>query len=852
MTAATDGPPRLEIFLLGRFAVEYGGEPVPQSAWTRRRPVDLLTALALAPGYVLHREEIIDRLWPEKDLEAGANNLYRTLHDLRRVTGEDVVTVERSAVRLHETSWVDVSAFEEAIASWSWERVLEGIRLYRGDLLPGDPYSEVIAPRREGLRQRFLDASLRVARRADDIDADQRIQVLRRLLEIEPTLEEGHRLLMAALAEVGRVKDASRQYAACVEALRSHLDVSPTTETQLLQRRIEGGALQPARSEPVRDDNWRHVARRLLGTHEPRPIRGRAEVLAEARAFSESDRGALVIVGEAGAGKTRLAVECARCCAERGAVILAGLGYDFAGAAPYTPFVDAWNDELRLLPGGSNPFSSFEPAPGRSAQEDRLRLFRSVEQSITELAGGGHTCILIEDLHQADESSLHLFHHLVRAARHLPLKLIGTLRAEEIQPGNPLHVLMASLGRERMTARIELERLDLAATRALMCDLWDEPADDARVEATYRLAGGNPFYTEEVAAALRERDPAGLVMSSDLMQTVRERIERLGADTERLLIGASVQGARFDFEVAHRAVRMEVEVALDALDRALAARVVEEHDDGRYRFRHALMCEALVDSLSHARRVYLHRMTAEAFEAQRGVQPGLEPEVLAHHHQLAGNLEQALHYTLAGIEHARSRLGFGEAVTHSERALELMDALGMAPDEQQFRVLRDAGGMRVALGALDGAVRDLDRAAALENGPTGWRPAPAQRCSALRLAGLALIESGSLEEAEQRLDAALAALGDQQDESELCSVYYLYAQLRWHQSRHEQAFELAQQCLAVAERADDVEAIAKGYEMLALACHSLGEWKQGRQYERQRQALADGAFDVASAFDVHL
>jgi DNA-binding SARP family transcriptional activator/tetratricopeptide (TPR) repeat protein len=843
--------PILRLFLLGRFAVEYAGRPVPPNAWRRRRPVELLTALALAPGHCLHREELIDRLWPDKELDAGNNNLYRTLHDLRRITGEDAVLVERGAVRLHERSWIDAQVFEEACSSGAPERLLEAIELYRGDLLPDDPYSEVIEPRRQGLRQRFVDLSLRLARQGTELDPDRRIVIMRRLLEIDRSIEEGHRLLMAALAEAGRPKDALRQFASCVEALREQLGVEPSTETRRLIDRIKSGELQGSRAGTAREDNWSQVATRLLGTAAPRPIRGRARELELVSAFAESDRGALLIVGEAGAGKTRLAVECARRCARGGAVVIAGLGCDFDGAAPYSPFVDAWTDFVRLVPGGQGPFLSFEPTPGGSAQEDRLRLFRAVEQSVAELAGAGRACIVIEDLHQADESSLHLFHHLVRASRHLPLQLIGTVRQEEIRPGNPLHVLLSSLGRERMTTRLSLERLDLEATRALMHDLWGRAPEEAAVEETFRLAAGNPFYTEEVAAALREGDTGSFTPSSDLLATVRARMSRRGAQVERLLAAASVQGVRFDFEIARRAIGLAQEDALDALDAALAARLIEEQAD-RYRFRHALMREAFHDSLSQARRVYLHRSTVEALEARGGPDLAHEPEVLAFHHHAAGNLDRALPYTLAAIARAQSRLGFGEAVTHSARALELMEALGLAAGPDGFRVLRDLGAMRVALGDLETAVRDLDRAASLGQSGSGWAPGPAARCGALRLAGLALIEAGDLDAAEAHLDAALAALGGLEDPSELCNVHYLYSQLRWHQSRHEEAFELAERCLAVAEKAGDEEAIAKGYEMLALACHSLGEWKKGRQYEEQRREVADGTLDVASAFDVHL
>jgi len=261
------------------------------------------------------------------------------------------------------------------------------------------------------------------------------------------------------------------------------------------------------------------------------------------------------------------------------------------------------------------------------------------------------------------------------------------------------------------------------------------------------------------------------------------------------------------------------------------------------------MREALYESLSNARRVYMHRVTVEAFEERGGSFLSKEPEVLAFHHQAAGHLARALPYTLKAVAHAQARLGFGEAITHSDHAIELMDTLGMTDGLDRFVVLRDLGAMRVALGDLDSAVQNLDAAAELCG--EGERPGSIDRCSAKRLAGLALIEAGHLDRAEEHLDDSLASLGDEREPRELSNVYYLYSQLRWHQSRHTEAFELAEKCLAEAEAVDDPQAIAKGYEMLALACHSLGEWKRGTQYEEQRKEVA-GVLDVASAFDVHL
>ena len=87
---------------------------------------------------------------------------------------------------------------------------------------------------------------------------------------------------------------------------------------------------------------------------------------------------------------------------------------------------------------------------------------------------------------------------------------------------------------------------------------------------------------------------------------------------------------------------------------------------------------------------------------------------------------------------------------------------------------------------------------------------------------------------------------------ELSNVLYNIAQLHWHRSEYQAAFDVAQRSLAVAERLNDPAAIARAFEMLALACHSLGEWQTGIGYEQQRMALAGPGLDVSDAFDVHL
>jgi tetratricopeptide (TPR) repeat protein len=117
---------------------------------------------------------------------------------------------------------------------------------------------------------------------------------------------------------------------------------------------------------------------------------------------------------------------------------------------------------------------------------------------------------------------------------------------------------------------------------------------------------------------------------------------------------------------------------------------------------------------------------------------------------------------------------------------------------------------------------------------------------------MALITAGKAEEAEAHLRAALAGVNEYEEAAEYAHVLYNVAQFHWHRGEFREAFDAAQKSLEVAERQGDPVAIARAFEMLALACHSLGEWQQGLAFEKQRSELGGPALDVTEAFDVHL
>jgi tetratricopeptide (TPR) repeat protein len=260
--------------------------------------------------------------------------------------------------------------------------------------------------------------------------------------------------------------------------------------------------------------------------------------------------------------------------------------------------------------------------------------------------------------------------------------------------------------------------------------------------------------------------------------------------------------------------------------------------------------ETLRGQLTRARRAQLHRAVATAIEADATTARDDLAALLAHHYLAAEEPGRALPYLKTAAMQAARRVGLSEAIGFLEQASEAMDAIRMPPGPDRYSVLASLGQMNLAISNLETAAAYLDQAAALHDPETGWRPSADQRSQALRIASLALITSGDLLGADQRLQASFEGLSP--ESRELPSNYYHMAQLRWHEGRHADAYAMAERCLTEAEKHGDPQVIARGYEMLALACHSLGQWKEGAAFVDKRQALVGGQVDVAQTFDVHL
>lgn len=241
---------RLRIDLLGGFRVRVGDAVVGADAWRRRKPAALVKILALTPGHRVHREQLMELLWPDLDAAPAGANLRKTIYQARAALDG----VSHGAARLIEFVGdlvslateglvVDTELFRSSLAaarrSGDADAYRRALDFFGGELLPDDPYEEwASGPRRE-LHEEYLTALTEmseVLEAGGEITAA--IESVRLLVAAEPTREESHAALMRLYALAGRRGDALRQYDYLVEVLEHELGIEPGAGVQRLREEI--------------------------------------------------------------------------------------------------------------------------------------------------------------------------------------------------------------------------------------------------------------------------------------------------------------------------------------------------------------------------------------------------------------------------------------------------------------------------------------------------------------------------------------------------------------------------------------------------------------------------------------
>ncbi|WP_082022603.1 BTAD domain-containing putative transcriptional regulator [Mycolicibacterium setense] len=497
---------------------------------------------------------------------------------------------------------------------------------------------------------------------------------------------------------------------------------------------------------------------------------------------------AVLIAGEPGVGKTRLAGEWSRQAYEQGAVVLYGRSDEDLGA-PYQPFAEALRtlvpcvgiNRLRgmrgaeallpLVPGLTDVLPDLAAPPHGDADTERYALFDSVVALLGIASLEVPIVLVLDDLHWAAKPTLLLLRHLLRFGEHARVQIIGTYRSTDLDRSHPLAAMLADLHRDGSAHRIALGGLDQDDVSTYVAEAGYDDEELARALAS--VTGGNPFFLIE---ALRHVDESGGHWDpSTLPQGVREavsrRLSRLPAETNKALAAAAVVGSQFPLELVERVVGSDL---IDAFDEACQAGIVIEEPGGRYRFNHAIVRQSLLAELASVRRMRLHQRIATTLEAMPGADDELLAE-LAHHYfecAWAGNALKAVEYCRRAADQAMTRLayeGAADLYDHALHALEELDDELPDRDDQRAELLVARCEALLAAGdvvSAAGAVSQLREATRDSARLTAWATCFEGQLSML-------IDPEHLDEIESAVRAAaatLAELGDAAGEAKAHTV----------------------------------------------------------------------------------
>ena len=409
------------------------------------------------------------------------------------------------------------------------------------------------------------------------------------------------------------------------------------------------------------------------------------------RALDDGVRGTARVVwigGEPGIGKTRLGEELVAAAATRRATVAWARCVDADTAPPYWPWAEGIRallqtvslKELHLPLSSLERISALVPdliprgtTPTRSAAlttaSDRYQLFDAVRTLLQRASSRALVVLVLDDLHQADASSLLLLEFVARELSDSRLLLVATYRADEMS--RRLMETMGELARVGLQ-KVVLEGLGLTATGQLLAHLAGKGCSDDFVREVYARTSGNPFFVTEVAhLQSSDRD----VIPDNVRAVLHRRLSRLSEATIQLLTVGSVLGREFDFRIAAAIVQPAPDLdLLSALDEALQRLFVEPMPaagESWYRFRHALVRDAVYESVSPSRRAHWHAAVVELMEQRLGARLEEHAADLAYHaaraEALVGTSRVVKYSRLAG-ERMLATHAFEEALRHFERA----------------------------------------------------------------------------------------------------------------------------------------------------------------------------------------
>lgn len=822
------------IWLLGGLRMEEGSEPVVLPGGKVR---SLLARLALPPLLPHSRDALGDLLWPDAPLERVRPNFSNTLYQLQQALSPNWLMVDNQTVALRQDGlWVDADQFREWCITPEHHpdhlaHLQAAAALYTGDLLP-DLYDDWVLGPQVALREQYLTTLIKLGlaleARQNFRDA---LQTYETAVREDPLREEAYWGVMRTLARQSRFAEALQTYQQLVAHLESELGVPPSYQSQQLADRIQQ-ELTLATAAP-----------RAAAAERPRlPFVGRLverqAVLSVLTQAATGQGGLVLLLGEAGIGKTRLLLELAEAAAWRGWQVAWGRGQEFILPSAYAPLTAALHEALplprlqqlvhivpppwlhwleRLVPGIREVITPTQPAP----EADQTRLAQAIIQVWRGLQTIAPHLFILDDVQWASPA---LWPLLVQLQPHLAelavvIVLSGRTTELEAQPetwaswqtwqaaGAPL-LRLAGLNRG------ELEQIAAAYQNTRL--------SSTQLEHLNRASGGNPLLALSLLESEAWDESAAAPPS--LFDLIQRRLAHLSPQAHQALQAAAILGSEFDYPI-WADVLLAAGIAPTVLP-ALAGELERERlillHERAYRFAHDLLRAAVYESLSTSERQRWH---GHVLKVLRHRTPDDSLTLLYHAEQAATTPDIPLLALQAG-EQALGNFTYRLAVTYFTQALR---ALPPEQVQERYQAVRGRAQAYNILADRTAHQKDITylQTLAEQSGNLRWQAEVAS------LQVEFLWQTGQWGEGEQAAWQALAWAQQAGDKKLIATLQIMLGQIARDKGDYAAANQWFEQAQEVFQHLGDGRGVAYAIQMRGIVAQRSGDYQQATQLSQQ-------------------
>jgi tetratricopeptide (TPR) repeat protein len=592
---------------------------------------------------------------------------------------------------------------------------------------------------------------------------------------------------------------------------------------------------------------------------------------------SISGNGRLVLVaGEMGIGKTRLADELGKYATSQNVLYLKGKSLYKENSEPYLPFVEAFSSYLsgekeyqdvdsRAVMGafGEESFSlgllplrqnteveSVIKKANLNIRQERDRLFESICNLVIEISNDQPLLLVLDDLQWADDGTLQVLHYLARNIRHNKVLICGTYCPEDLNSNggssNSLPETIRRMRIEKLFHEVRLTRFNEECTTQMIESLVGKQGlPNGFAKVLYKESEGNPFFVEEVLRSLvnegiidiasykwaAQNDFSQIRIPGTVRDVIARRIDTLDDETKAILKVASVIGNSFTFDLLYKISDVEEEKVIDAIDASIAVNIIHEDSsssDEKYKFDHALIREIIYTSMSKSRRRLMHKRIGVIIEKMNMNKLDEVAYILAHHFRMGKDVEKTLLYAVLAGDRASKVFAPEEAINYYIMALRSLEQM-----ENKTEILVTKLGVVSKLGEIFNVIGEWDVSLGYQNQALNLSKKignDLERARAYRTTGHIKQNKGEYDEALDNFERGLDISDRIQDTHGMADTYRGLGRVFWRKGEFDNAIQNYEKGLNLSEQILDEKLMASTYIELGNIYSELGNWDKAIEY----------------------